>query len=365
MTQTQPSTIQVSTPTSSYPIYIGNHMFDQLGPLEQHLNGQQVAIISDTNVAPLFEPPLKQILSDYTPLSIVLEADEKHKNLATVETIYRKLLENQFHRDATLIAVGGGVVGDICGFVASTYQRGISFIQMPTTLLSQVDASVGGKTGVNHALGKNMIGTFYQPQCVIIDIAALASLPDREYKAGIAEIIKYGLIMDDAFLEDLEQHMDALLDRDVDMMHRVVHKACECKAQIVMQDEKEKGPRALLNFGHSFAHAIETAQTYKGLLHGEAVSVGMRIATQLSCELGYVDAAASKRVTDILRAAGLPLDVPKGISSEQMIALMRQDKKVADGKIRLVLLKKIGEAILEEAPSPRMMDAFLENAMAA
>ena len=320
-------------------------------------------MISDSNVAPLFEPPLQKTLADYTLLSIVLSAGETYKTLETAETIYRKLLENGFNRDATLIAVGGGVVGDICGFVASTYQRGVPFIQMPTTLLSQVDASVGGKTAVNHLLGKNMIGTFYQPQCVIIDIAALASLPDREYKAGIAEVIKYGLIMDKNFFAYLEKHMDRILERDVATMQYVVQTACECKAEIVVQDEKDKGQRALLNFGHSFAHAIETAQTYKGLLHGEAVSVGMRMATQLSRQLGYIDAQVEERIVKILNFAGLPLDVPDGINPQQLHALMGQDKKMAQGKLRLVLLKSLGEAVLEEAPSLKTMDAFLEKAM--
>lgn len=358
----QPLTIvRVPLAEHNYPIYIGHHIFGNTEPLTQHVRGKQVAIISDTNVAPLFQPPLKKALEGYTLLNVVLATGEEYKTLDTAEIIYRQLLENNFNRDATLIAVGGGVIGDLCGFVAATYQRGIPFIQMPTTLLAQVDASVGGKTAVNHALGKNMIGAFYQPQCVITDIAALASLPGREYISGIAEIIKYGLIMDKNFFVYLEEHAQALYERDADVLHYVIKTSCQCKASIVAQDAMEHGRRAILNFGHSFAHAIETAQEYKGLLHGESVSVGMRLATQLSEQLGYTDARTTERVINILRATGLPLNIPEGIDLQQLGTIIKQDKKVASGQLRLVLLKSLGKAVLEQAPSTKDLDSFLRN----
>lgn len=261
-----------------------------------------------------------------------------------------------------MIAVGGGVVGDLCGFVAATYQRGVSFIQMPTSLLAQVDASIGGKTAVNHPLGKNMIGAFHQPKCVIVDIAALASLPDREYRAGIAEVIKYGLIMDKGFFEYLEEHMGALRERDSNILRYAVETACACKARIVAADEVEHGQRALLNLGHTFGHAIETAQQYKHLLHGEAVAIGMRLAAQLSHQLGYIDKQALERVINLVDAAGLPFNLPDNVSPQQLTALMSKDKKVAKGTLRLVLLKALGKAVLEDAPKATMLEDLLKTA---
>lgn len=351
--------IEVAVPGRAYPIYIGRHLLGASDPLIRHVHGRQVAIISDSNVAPLFEPPLQNTLGGYHVLSVVIPAGEQYKNLNSAETIYKQLLERKFNRDTTIIAVGGGMIGDLCGFVASTYQRGVPFIQVPTTLLAQVDASVGGKTAVNHSLGKNMIGTFYQPQCVIVDIAALASLPAREYRSGIAEIIKYGLIADKNFFEYLEENAEQLCERDTETLRYAIRSSCLNKANIVVADETDRGKRMLLNFGHTFAHAIETAQNYTQLLHGEAVAIGMRLATQLSCELGYVDKTVLERVINILDTVGLPTDIPDGVAPNELMVLMARDKKVADNTLQLVLLEELGRATLTPGPDRKKLGDFL------
>lgn len=344
----------------SYPIYIGNHILDQAQPLQQHIKAQQVALITDENVAPLFLPPLRKILKDYKLLTITLASGEQYKNLESAETIYKQLLENRFNRDATLIAVGGGVIGDITGFVAATYQRGVPFVQIPTTLLAQVDASVGGKTAVNHPLGKNMIGAFHQPQCVIIDIASLASLPEREYVSGIAEIIKYGIIRDSKLFQYLEQHIQDLISRSPEVLYDVIRASCLCKAAIVAKDEKEQGERALLNFGHSFAHAIETAMDYT-LLHGEAVAIGMALATSVSAQLKRIDNSDAQRINNLIAATGLAIQIPKQLNYKQIIELMKIDKKISAGILKLVLVKSIGEAYQEAAPDDLILEQLLNN----
>ena len=330
----------------SYPIHIGSNLLQQKELLVPHIRGKQVAIISNETVAPLYLDALTETLAGYDLVSIVLPDGEAHKILETVSVIYDRLLEAAFGRSATLIALGGGVVGDMAGFAAATYQRGVDFIQIPTTLLSQVDSSVGGKTGVNRPLGKNMVGAFYQPRCVLADTTTLDTLPDRELKAGLAEVIKYGLINNLAFFEWLEKNIDRLLARDPDALAHAIRISCEDKAAIVAQDEKETGVRATLNLGHTFGHAIETAMGYGQWLHGEAVAAGMVMAAELSCREGLIDRAAYDRVRLLVSKAGLPVAPPQDIGSGQFLALMSRDKKAERGQIRFILLQNLGSAVV-------------------
>ncbi len=341
------NTFNVELGKRSYPIYIGNNLLTEPNYLLDHVLGKRVFIISNEKVAPLY---LDQVLNSCKKLSCeskILPDGERYKNLNTMESIYSSLLEQHCDRDTTLVALGGGVIGDITGFAAATYQRGVHFIQIPTTLLAQVDSSVGGKTGVNHALGKNMIGCFYQPQCVIADLSTLNTLDDRELSAGIAEIIKYGLIRDAEFFIWLEKNIHKLLDRDPDSLAYAVHRSCENKAQIVAEDELEQsGKRALLNYGHTFGHAIETGVGYGNWLHGEAVGCGMLIAAYLSMKQDWILEKDYVRIKNILNAANLPVLAPENMNSADFLRLMKVDKKVRNGKLHLVLLNKIGAAIL-------------------
>ncbi|MFT5033069.1 MAG: 3-dehydroquinate synthase [Bacteroidia bacterium] len=334
----------------SYPISIGPDLI-RAGSWPEHIIGKQVCVVSNSTVAPLYMDRLRERLGGRQLSIVTLPDGEQFKTLDQLGGVFDTLLREGHNRTTTLIALGGGVVGDMTGFAAACYQRGVAFIQIPTTLLSMVDSSVGGKTGVNHALGKNMIGAFYQPQCVVIDTDTLKSLPDREFAAGLAEVIKYGLIADRPFYDWLKIHWRDLLDRDEAVLSEAILRSCERKAEIVAEDEREAGRRALLNFGHTFGHAIETASGYGSWLHGEAVAAGMVIAARVSVELGWMKAADVEEIVALLVQAGLPVYPPAEMSSAQFMSLMARDKKVLNGSLRLVLLKSIGDAVVtSEAP---------------
>lgn len=313
----------------SYPIYIGETLLGQLPLLQPHIHGRQVCVVTNETIAPLYLAPLLAALGDYQVDVCILPDGEAYKTLDVLNRIFDTLLEARHNRTTTLIALGGGVTGDMTGFAAASYQRGVNFIQIPTTLLSMVDSSVGGKTGVNHPLGKNMIGAFYQPQAVLADMSLLHSLPERELSAGLAEVIKYGLIGDYPFFEWLEANIDALMARDIDALAYAVKRSCENKAAVVAQDEREGGLRAILNFGHTFGHAIETAQGYGNWLHGEAVGAGMAMAADLSWRRGAISEAELARVMSLLARAKLPTHAPADMTPEQFTSLMGVDKKSA------------------------------------
>jgi len=345
----------------SYPIYISERLLDDPSLIRQHIKGNSAVIVSNTTVAPLYLESVQSALDGLRHDAIILPDGEEYKTIDSLNQIYTRLLEERFDRNTTLIALGGGVIGDITGYAAASYQRGVPFIQVPTTLLSQVDSSVGGKTGINHPLGKNMIGAFYQPQAVIIDISTLSTLPDRELSAGIAEVIKYGILGDAAFFTWLEQNMDKLLSRDAETLSYAIARSCQDKADIVAADEREKGQRALLNLGHTFGHAIETGMGYGVWLHGEAVACGMVMAAQLSQRQGWIDQESVERIRTLINRANLPTQAPEEITSEQFMNLMAVDKKVIDGQLRLVLLKSIGEAIVTDQFDPDALSNILDQ----
>lgn len=334
-----PHTLQVELGERSYPIVIGSGLLGGSFDLSGHLGGSDCLIVSNETVAPLYLETLKKNLADKNIQSISLADGEAFKTMASVESVIDALVRSHGNRDTTVIALGGGVVGDIAGFAAASYMRGVGFIQVPTTLLAQVDSSVGGKTGVNHPEGKNLIGAFYQPQLVLIDTDTLASLPERELKAGLAEVIKHGVICDADFFAWLEANIDALLARDADAMAHAIQRSCEIKAAVVSEDETEKGKRTLLNFGHTFAHAIENCLGYGEWLHGEAVAVGMVMAAELS----DIDQADRKRISALIASAGLAVAAPN-ISADDLMTAMKMDKKVRAKQLRFVLLKSIGDA---------------------
>lgn len=344
-------TLHVELGDRRYPIFIGSHL-PVLECLLPYMTGRQVMIVSNTTVAPLYldhyQKPLQQAGKQIA--SCILPDGEAYKTIETLNLIFDALLSAKFNRDCTVLALGGGVIGDMAGFAAASFQRGVNFIQVPTTLLSQVDSSVGGKTGINHPLGKNMIGAFKQPSVVMADMAQLDTLPDRELSAGLAEIIKYALLGDIEFLHWLEQHMDQLIGRNAQLLAEAVYRSCAHKARIVAADEHEKGERALLNLGHTFGHAIEAYLGYGEWLHGEAVAVGMVMAADLSQRLGWISFADVQRIRQIIQRANLPVLCPP-IPVEQFMDLMAQDKKVLDGQLRLVLLKDVGRAVItRDAP---------------
>ena len=339
-------TLHVDLGTRSYPIYIGRGLLDDGTLLARHIVGRQVAIVSNETVAPLYLERLSTALAGYQQTHIVLPDGEAHKNWETLQLIFDGLLRARHDRRTTVIALGGGVIGDMAGFAAACYQRGVNFIQVPTTLLSQVDSSVGGKTGINHPLGKNMIGAFYQPQAVLIDTASLATLPAREFSAGLAEVIKYGLICDEPFLGWLEAHMDALRQLDDAALSSAIERSCAAKARVVGADERESGIRATLNLGHTFGHAIETHMGYGVWLHGEAVGAGTAMALEMSRRLGWITEAERDRGIRLLRRAGLPVVPPGEMTPEHFLEHMAVDKKVLDGQLRLVLLQRLGEAVV-------------------
>lgn len=339
-------TLKVDLGDRSYPIYIGQQLLGNPEWVKPHIRGKQVLIVTNETVAPLYLDKALAMFSDYQTEKVVLPDGEKYKNLDTLDMIFDKLLAYPFDRSCTLVALGGGVIGDMTGFAAACYQRGVDFIQIPTTLLSQVDSSVGGKTGVNHPLGKNMIGAFHQPRCVVIDTDTLNTLEDRELSAGIAEVIKYGLIRDPAFFTWLEDNMQALLDRDPQTLSYAIERSCQNKADVVAADEKESGQRALLNLGHTFGHAIETGMGYGNWLHGEAVGTGMLLAADLSARMGWIGEADVHRIDNIIDKACLPTRAPAKITTDRFLELMARDKKALHGSIRLVLLKAIGDSVV-------------------
>ena len=340
-------TLKVELAGRSYPIHIGRNLIGDASLILPHLKRKHVAVVTNTKVAPLYLEQLTVSLqaAGVSVLPIILPDGEAYKNTQTLNTIYDALLQNRCERSTTLIALGGGVIGDLTGYAAATFLRGVPFIQIPTTLLSQVDSSVGGKTGINHPLGKNMIGAFYQPQVVLADIDTLKTLPPREFSAGMAEVIKYGLMRDAEFFDWLEGNVEALMALDEKALSYAIYRSCQNKADLVALDEHEQGDRALLNLGHTFGHAIENAMGYGVWLHGEAVAAGTILAADLSQRLGWLTASDSKRVSDILKAAKLPVTAPN-LGVERYLDLMGHDKKVEDGKIRLVLQQGIGKAVI-------------------
>ena len=354
-------TLTVALGDRAYPIHIGSGLLNQPGLILPHLKNQQAAIVTNTTVGPLYLERVQNGLQQagVKTVPIILPDGEAYKNSASLNQIYEALLQNRMERKSTLIALGGGVIGDLTGFAAATYLRGVPFIQIPTTLLAQVDSSVGGKTGINHPLGKNMIGAFYQPQLVLADTETLNTLPDRELSAGLAEIIKYGLISDLAFFEWLEVNMPLLLARDTPALAYAILHSCQNKAVVVAADEREAGQRALLNLGHTFGHAIEAGMGYGVWLHGEAVGAGMLMAAVLSQQMGWLNAQQVARIRALVVKAGLP-DVAPNLGYDQYLDLMGLDKKVEGGKLRFVLLKAIGHAIISEAP-PEPLRATLET----
>ena len=354
-------TLTVDLGKRSYPIYIGAGLLDKPELIAPHIPGRQVLIVTNVTVGPLYLDKAQRALQGFEVQSLQLPDGEQYKNLDTLNLIYDKLLSSRFDRQCTLVALGGGVVGDITGFAAATYQRGVHFVQIPTTLLAQVDSSVGGKTGVNHPLGKNMIGAFYQPRCVIADTDTLSTLDDRQLSAGIAEVVKYGLIGDPDFYAWLEINMAPLVQRDPTALAYAIERSCRDKADVVAADETESGVRALLTLGHTFGHAIETAMGYGSWLHGEAVATGMLMAADLSQRCGWISSAEVKRVEDLLWQANLPVRAPQELSADKFLQIMAVDKKVKQGHINLVLLKAIGKAIVTADYDPNLLRATLEQ----
>lgn len=345
----------------SYPIYIGDALLGQSALLQKHIPGKSALIVSNETVAPLYLSKVSAMLSGIRHQSVILPDGEAYKNLEILNQIYDACLRNRLDRNTTIIALGGGVVGDMAGFAAASYQRGVHLVQIPTTLLSQVDSSVGGKTGVNHALGKNMIGAFYQPRAVIADTGTLSTLPERELSAGLAEIIKYGLIRERGFFDWLDANMDALLRRDPPALAHAIEVSCQVKAEVVAADERESGQRALLNLGHTFGHAIENGMGYGQWLHGEAVGAGMCMAARMSSQLGWLSQADCDASIAQIARAKLPTHAPAEIDVDQFIERMAVDKKVIDGVLRLVLMKAIGEAVVSDDYS----EAQLRTAIAS
>ncbi|MEC7728575.1 MAG: 3-dehydroquinate synthase [Pseudomonadota bacterium] len=335
----------------SYPIFIGEELLG-VQDLSAFVSGAQVMIVTNETVAPLYLERAKACFPGKRVDTVVLPDGEKFKDWQTLNSIFDGLLEHRHTRKTTLVALGGGVVGDMAGFAAACYQRGVPFIQIPTTLLSQVDSSVGGKTGINHPLGKNMIGAFHQPQAVLIDTASLQTLPAREVSAGLAEVIKYGLIRDQGFLGWLEEHMDALVSLDPEALAEAIFRSCACKAEIVALDEREGGLRAILNLGHTFGHAIETYAGYGNWLHGEAVGTGMLMAAELSALEGMISRDDCDRINRLILRAGLPDKPPVAMTADDFMGLMAVDKKNVDGLLRLVLLRSVGDAVVTSEASP-------------
>jgi 3-dehydroquinate synthase len=340
-------TLTVELANRSYPIHIGQNLLSETSLILPHLKRKHVAIVTNTTVAPLYLDQLTHSLQavGVSVIPIILPDGEAYKNSETLNKIYDALLQNRCERSTTLIALGGGVIGDLTGYAAATYLRGVPFIQIPTTLLSQVDSSVGGKTGINHPLGKNMIGAFYQPQLVLADIDTLKTLPPREFSAGVAEVIKYGLIRDADFFNWLELNMSSLMRLDEQVLSYAIYRSCQNKAEVVAKDEHELGERALLNLGHTFGHAIENAMGYGVWLHGEGVAAGTVMAADLSLRMGWLTSGEISRVKASFESANLPI-VPPSLGVEKYLDLMSLDKKVENGKIRLILQQGIGKAVI-------------------
>lgn len=354
--------VNVALGNRSYPIYVGAGLLDRADLVSPHLRSGRVVVVTNEVVAPLYLDRLERALrgAGATATAIVLPDGEAHKDWLTLNRIFDGLLTGLADRGTTLMALGGGVIGDMTGFAAATYQRGVPYIQVPTTVLAQVDSSVGGKTAINHPLGKNMIGAFHQPRLVLADTATLNTLPERELRAGLAEIIKYGLIRDADFLVWLEANVAALLARDQVALTYAIERSCRNKATIVEADETEQGERALLNLGHTFGHAIETGLGYGKWLHGEAVAAGMMMAADLSRRLGWLSDDDADRVRRLLQRAGLPV-TPPSLGAARYLELMRHDKKVANGQFRLILLKGLGQAVLSAAASDDEIRATIDQ----
>jgi 3-dehydroquinate synthase len=353
------TSMQVELGKRSYPIYIGSGLLTDQNLLSKHIRSKRVCLVSNEVVHPLYAQAVKTQLADFELDEIILADGEIEKNLGTFEKIMSHLLAHHHGRDTTLLALGGGVIGDITGFAAACYQRGIDFIQLPTTLLAQVDSSVGGKTAVNHALGKNMIGAFYQPKAVIIDIDSLSSLPIREFNAGMAEVIKYGIIGDVDFFNWLEANVALIKAGDKASLTKMVETCCQCKADIVAQDETEAGIRVLLNLGHTFGHAIEADQGYGQWLHGEAVATGIVLASKLSVAMNLLEASDLCRIESLLKAFDLPLLAPSKMGYNEFIEHMRRDKKNLAGKIRLIIPTAIGHSEIRDNISEDMLGQIL------
>ncbi|GAB3545914.1 3-dehydroquinate synthase [Noviherbaspirillum agri] len=353
---TAPITLKVDLGDRSYPITIGECLLDDPSLVSRQITGRRVAIVTNTTVAPLYLERLSKALvaAGKQVTSVVLPDGEEEKNWGSLMQVFDVLLSEKCDRKTTLVALGGGVIGDLTGFGAATYMRGVPFVQVPTTLLAQVDSSVGGKTGINHPLGKNMIGAFYQPQAVIADTTTLNTLSDRELSAGLAEVIKHGAIIDAHFFDWIETNIAKLLDRETTAIAHAIQRSCEIKADVVRQDEREGGLRAILNFGHTFGHAIEAGLGYGEWLHGEAVGCGMVMAADLSERLGFIDEATRSRVTELVRAAGLPVVAPD-LGVDRWLELMQVDKKNEGGQIKFILLKPLGTAVIMPAPQDALL----------
>ncbi|MDG1387398.1 MAG: 3-dehydroquinate synthase [Halioglobus sp.] len=355
-------TLHVELGERSYPIYIGRDLLNDPQLLGAHLTGSQVVVVTNETVSPLYLDRLLAILGERALVTeVILPDGEQFKNLETLNQIFDRMMHDRHNRSTTMIALGGGVVGDITGFAAACYQRGVNFIQVPTTLLSQVDSSVGGKTAVNHPLGKNMIGAFYQPQAVLIDINTLHTLSPREFAAGLAEVVKYGLICDLPFYRWLQEQTPRLLAREEAALAEAIERSCSSKAAVVAADEREGGLRAILNLGHTFGHAIETAQGYGKWLHGEAVAVGMLMAIELSARRGWIEPAEVVAFRELLRVINLPVAPPADMTPGQYLDLMGRDKKVIDGRLRLVLLRGMGEACIVDDATEEELVSLLET----
>ena len=354
-------TLTVNLGDRSYPILIGSGLLGQRGILDPYLNAADVLVVTNDVIGPIYLEPLTNLLGNRRIEAVVLPDGEAHKTMETVQSILDTLVDYRFGRDCTLITLGGGVVGDIGGFAAAIYQRGVDFIQVPTTLLAQVDSAVGGKTGVNHAGGKNLIGAFHQPGCVMVDTDCLKTLPERELSAGLAEVVKYGLIADEELFVWLEQHADSLLRKDPAPLHHAIRRCCEIKAEVVAEDERERGRRALLNFGHTFGHAIERCAGYGQWLHGEAVAAGICMAADFAGRTGALQAEDIERIRNLLERLKLPT-APPDVNPQEFMSAMSMDKKVIGGQIRLVLLKGIGAAeVTANYPSHELVDMLREQ----
>jgi 3-dehydroquinate synthase len=356
-------TLTVELAERSYSIHVGPGLLERAELLVPRLRQKRVAVVTNNTIAPLYLQRLSAALerAAVAVVPIVLPDGEAYKNWETLNTVFDTLLEHRCERRTAILALGGGVIGDIAGFAAAVYQRGVPFVQIPTTLLAQVDSAVGGKTAINHPMGKNMIGAFYQPQVVIADTDTLATLPERELSAGLAEVIKYGLIRDPEFFDWLEQNMTRLLAKESEALAYAIERSCQNKAEVVALDEREDGARALLNFGHTFGHAIEAGTGYGSWLHGEAVAAGMVLAARLSQEMGHLDDADVARVVDLLRRARLPVAAPD-LGVGRYLELMGHDKKVENGRLKFIVLEKIGAAFVTEAPRPAL-NQVLERAV--
>ena len=353
-------TLHVDLGERSYPIYIGRDLLNDPGLLAQHLPGSQVVVVSNDTVAPLYMERLRAAMGDHDRVTeVILPDGEQYKTLDTLGQIFDQMLADRHNRTTCLVALGGGVVGDITGFAAACYQRGVNFVQVPTTLLAQVDSSVGGKTAVNHPLGKNMIGAFHQPRAVIVDTNTLQTLPAREFAAGLAEVVKYGLICDAPFYRWLQASMHKLLAREEAALAEAIERSCANKARVVAEDERESGLRAILNLGNTFGHAIETDQGYGNWLHGEAVAAGMVLAATLSARRGWVSDRDVSGLRALLGGMGLPVDPPGEMTCARFTELMSLDKKVLDGRLRLVLLRALGDACVVDDVSSDELEALL------